>query len=95
MITKYTIQYAVPFARGGNPTSEYHTDDPVACESFLTTLLESGLRIHEVRHEGVPLPQKESDRMIKAAAGVLAAQHVARSLGLKGEEVHYRFGFAA
>jgi len=94
MIAKYTIRYAIPFTRE-HVDSEYHTDDPIACQEFLTALLERGLRIREIRHEGVALPVKESDRLIKAAASVLAAQHVERSLGLKAEEVHYRFGFTA
>lgn len=94
MIPKYHIEYAL---KAGNQlhSQDYVTDDPVACEEFLVSVLEHGLKLKAIRHEGVDLPSKEFDEMIKAAAKTLAAKHVARSLGLDAEQVHFRFGFAA
>lgn len=94
MIPKYHIAYALKFGRRLHP-QDYQTDDPVACEEFLTALLEHGLRITAIRHEGVDLPPHEFDRMIKTAAATLAANHIARALDLDAEQVHFRFGFAA
>jgi hypothetical protein len=94
MIPKYTIEYAVEFTRHAQ-TNHYSTDDPVACEAFLVELLERGLRIHAIKHEGVDLPRPESDKLIKTAAGILAGKRVCASLGIKPEEQHFRFGFAA
>lgn len=96
MIAKYHIEYS--FDIGGHRNGHAHdfqTDDPVACEEFLVTLLERGIRINGIKHEGVPLEQTEFDLLVKNAATALAAKHVARSLGLNSEQVHYRFGLAA
>ena len=94
MIPKYHIQYALKFGNRLH-AQDYATDDPVACEEFLVSILEHGLRITAIRHEGVDLPPKEFDEMIKTAAKTLAAKHVAASLNLNAEEVHFRFGLAA
>ena len=94
MIPKYNVEYTVDLGRHAH-TSHYTTDDPVACEQFLTELLERGHRIRGIHHDGVELPKVESDRMIKTAASMLAAQRICLSLGIKSEEEHYRFGFTA
>ena len=94
MIPKYTIEYAVEFTRHAQ-TNHYSTDDPVACEGFLVELLERGLKIHSIKHDGMDLSRPEFDRLIKTAAGILAGKHVCASLGIKPEEEHFRFGFAA
>ena len=44
MIPKYNVEYTVDLGRHAH-TSHYTTDDPVACEQFLTELLERGHRI--------------------------------------------------
>lgn len=75
--------------------NHYQTDDPVAAEEFLVHLLEHGYRFHALRHEGVELPRPESDKMLKTAAGVVASRHLCTTLGIKPEEEHFRFGFAA
>ena len=96
MIPKYHIEYAMEFGGHREPhVRDFQTDDPVTCEEFLVALLEHGLRIVAIKHEGVALSQRESDVLIRNAAHRLAAKHVAKSLGLKTEEVHYRFGLAA
>ena len=94
MIPKYNVEYTVDLGRHAH-TSHYTTDDPVACEQFLTELLERGHRIRGIHHDGVELPKVESDRMIKTAASMLAAKRICLSLGIKPEEEHYRFGFTA
>lgn len=93
MIPKYKIEYGVTF-RKQTERAHYETEDPVTCEDFLSHLLERGFNIFEVKHEGVALPMPEFDRMVKAAANSLAARHICASLNIKGEEEHFRFGFA-
>ena len=94
MLAKYNIEYAVPFHRGEQ--SHHHlTDDPVACEEFLTELLERGLHVKGVSHEGVSLPTAEFDRMIKTASGIMASRHICHSLGIDRLEAHRRFGSPA
>ena len=94
MLPKYTIEYGVPFRKNVQP-HHYSTDDPVACEEFVEELLERGLALRAIRHEGVELPSHEFDRVVKTAAGMLAARRVCTTLGIKSEEEKYRFGFSA
>lgn len=94
MIPKYTVEYQIQFGRHAQ-TSHYSTDDPVACESFLVELLEHGFRVCEIKHDGVALSKHDFDKMLKTAAGMLASKHLCVSLGIKPEEEHFRFGFAA
>lgn len=94
MLPKYTVEYSAEFRRHAQ-TSHYSTDDPVACEEFVSELLERGYKLRAIKHEGVDLPRVDFDRMIKTAASILAARHICASLGLKAEEEKYRFGFTA
>lgn len=94
MMAKYKIEYAVPF-RGHDQPHHYVSDDPVACEEFLTELLERGFKITGILHEGIALPKVDSDKMIKTAAGMLATKHICRSLGIDTAEAHHRFGSPA
>ncbi len=94
MLAKYNIEYAVPFKRHDQP-HHHITDDPVACEEFLTELLERGFKITNILHDGVALPKAEFDGMIKMAAGVLAKRHICRSLGIDTVAAHDRFGSPA
>lgn len=96
MIPKYHIEYAIELGGHREPhVRDFQTDDPVACEEFLVAALERGIRINNIKHEGVALVQREFDVLVKNAAATLAAKHVAKSLGLNAEQVHYRFGLAA
>ena len=96
MIPKYHVKYAIELGGHRAPhVRDFQTDDPVACEEFLVAALECGLKIKAIHHEGVDLTQHEFDRFVKTAAATLAAKHVAKSLGLNAEQVHYRFGLAA
>jgi hypothetical protein len=98
MIAKYNIEYAIPFHGRDHrheQTQHYHTDDPVTCEEFLSELLERGITINSVSHEGVTLPKIDFDKMIKTAAGMLATRHICRSLGVDSVEAHHRFGSPA
>lgn len=94
MLAKYKIEYAVPFQRHMQP-HHHLTNDPVACEEFLTELLGRGFKITGILHEGVSLPKADFDRMIKTAAGLLASQHLCQSLGIDRAEAHHRFGVPA
>ena len=94
MIPKYTIEYEMPFRRS-REAHHYRSDDPVACEEFLEELLERGYRIKTILHKGVEVGRPDFDKMIKTAAGMLAAKAICSSLGIAPEEEHYRFGFAA
>lgn len=94
MLAKYTIEYVVPFRRQ-MPNAHFYTDDPVACEEFLLELLERGFPIRAIRHDGMDLAKTDFDRMIKTAAGMLAAKSIRTALGISAEEEHYRFGFTA
>jgi uncharacterized protein YabE (DUF348 family) len=96
MLKKYTIEYSLQFRK--HATAERHTfytDDPLVCESFLQQLLERGMGIHVIRHDGVELAQADFDRMVKVAASTIAGRLVATSLNLKNDEVNHRFGFTA
>jgi hypothetical protein len=94
MLAKYHIEYTV---RLGKHDQMHHlkTDDPVACEEYLTELLDRGFHIKQILHEGVALSPIDSDRMIKTAAGLLAARKICQCLNIKPEEEKYRFGFSA
>ncbi|MEW6302409.1 MAG: hypothetical protein AB1705_03000 [Verrucomicrobiota bacterium] len=94
MIAKYHVEYAVRFSKH-EQVSHYQTDDPVACEQFLVELLERGLKIRDIKHDGVSLPRTDFDGLLKNAAGMLAAKHLCASLDMEPEEEHFRFGFAA
>ena len=96
MIPKYHIEYAIELGGHREPhVRDFQTDDPVACDEFLVALLERGIRINAIKHEGVGLAQREFDVLVRNAANTLGAKHVAKSLGLNSEQVHYRFGLAA
>ena len=92
MIPKYSIEYTVTF-RKQDFMHHLATDDPVAAEEFIEELLERGYKIRDVRHDGVELPPKDFDKLIKTAASMLAARRICDSLGIKAEEEHHRFGF--
>ncbi len=94
MIPKYTIQYTTQFSKHAQP-SHYSTDDPVVCEQFVEELLERGLSLPAIKHEGLDLPKNEFDRLLKNAAGMLASKHICASLHIKPEEEKFRFGFIA
>ena len=94
MLAKYKIKYAVTFHGHSHP-SEHLTNDPVEAEQFLSELIERGFKIECILHEGEPLPQRESDRMIRTAVGILATHLVTRSLGIDSAEAHHRFGLPA
>lgn len=94
MIARYNIDYAIQFKRH-SPTHHYYSDDPVACQEFLSELLERGFQIIAIRHEGAELPKGDFDKMIKTAGGMLASKSICNALGISPEEEHYRFGFTA
>ncbi len=94
MLPRYSIEYTLSFRRQ-DFVHHLATDDPVAAEEFLEELLQRGYKIRDIRHDGEKLPPKDFDKLIKTAAGMLAARHICASLGIKPEEEHHRFGFSA
>jgi hypothetical protein len=94
MLAKYKVEYAIPFRRHDQP-QQHLTNDPVACEDFLTELIERGIKITGIVHDGVALSRTDFDRMIKTAAGVLMTRQICRSLGIDTAEAHHRFGSPA
>ena len=94
MIAKYTIEYTI-FQQHNKRVESHHTDDPVEAEDFLMYLLANGTRIHAIKHEGVDLDGTQSDRMLRVAAGRLAARVLGESLHLDAAAVKHRFDFAS
>ena len=96
MLKKYTVEYSLHFRKHSPPMHhQYFTDDPVACEEFVQGVLERGLGLHAIKHEGADLPPADFDRMIKIAASEVAARLICTSLNIKPDEERFRFGFAA
>lgn len=94
MLAKYSIEFTAQLRKHAQ-VGHYTTDDPVACEEVISEMLERGYGIRAIRHEGVDMPRPEFDRIIKVAAGMLAARHICASLGIKPDEEKHRFGFSA
>ena len=91
---KYTVEYTLQFRKHAQP-NHFSTDDPVACEEFVEELLERGLAIRSIKHEGMELTRQEFDRVVKTAASMLASKRICASLNIKPEEEKFRFGFTA
>ena len=89
MLPKYKVTYDID-QHGKMPASHFTTDDPVTCETFLTDLL-----YREIAHEGVALPPKQFDEMVRSAVLQLASRHVCTSLKISTDEAHVRFGLPA
>lgn len=94
MLSKYHVSIYVPVRRELVP-HEYRTDDPVACEEFLTEALERGYRIESIQHEGAPMPPEQRDRMLRLAACSVAAKRLERSLQIDEAEARHRFALPA
>lgn len=96
MLKKYTIEYSLHFRKHSPPEHhQYFTDDPVACGEFVQNLLEHGMGLHAIKHEGGDLPKADFDHMVKIAAAEVAAKLICTSLNIKPEEERHRFGFTA
>jgi hypothetical protein len=67
-------------------TKQEGENDPVACDEFVERLLDGGLKITAIKHEGVDLCKHEFDRIIDTAAGLLASKRICVSLGIKPQE---------
>jgi hypothetical protein len=96
ILKNYSVEYSLPFhrhSRSEHPV--FFTDNPVAGEEFVQELLERGMGLHAIKHEGVDLPKVDFDRIVKIAAAEVAARLICTSLKIKPEEERYRFAFAA
>ena len=94
MLPKYTIEYTLNFKKHA-PTNHYSTDDPVACEEFVSDLLDYGMGVKAIKHEGLDLPRPEFDKIIKTAADLVVSKRICASLRIKPEEERHRFHFSA
>ena len=96
MLKKYTIEYSLAFRKHSPPQhQQFFADDVVECEAFIQELLARGMGLHAIKHDGADVPQVEFDRIVKIAAGEVAARLVCTSLHIKADEERQRFGFAA
>ena len=96
MLKKYTVEYSLQFRKHSPPKHhEFYADDVVEVEEFIQELLARGMGLHAVRHEGADVPKAEFDRIVKIAAGEVAAKLICASLYIKADEERQRFGFAA
>ncbi len=96
MLTRYSIEYSTGFRRHHpSPHQQFYTDDPLECEQFIQDLLERGMALHTIRHDGAELPRTEFDRLVKVAAAAGASHRICTTLGIKSDEERHRFGFAA
>jgi hypothetical protein len=96
MLKKYTIEYSLHFRKHSPPEHhQYFTDDPVACEEFVQSLLERGMGLHAIKYDGADLPKGDFDRIVKVAAAEVASRLICTSLHIKPDEERFRFGFAA
>ncbi len=94
MIAKYDIEYIIHPAHN-HRVDTHRTDDPIAAEDFLMTLLADGACIQAIKHEGCVLSNNQADQMVGIAAKRLAARLIAGSLSLDASTVKHRFGLAA
>ena len=96
MLKKYSVEYSLQLRKHSPPEHHtFYTDDPLTCEAYVQELLDHGMGIHAIFHDGVALPAHEFDRIVKVAANALASQRICASLNIKPEEERFRFGFAA
>jgi hypothetical protein len=96
MLKKYSVEYSLQFRKHAQTERHiFYTDDPLTCEAFLQELLERGMTIHLIRHDGAEIARPDFDRMVKVAASAIAARLICTSLNIKAEEEHHRFGFAS
>lgn len=96
MLKKYAVEYSIQFRKHSPPDRHfYYTDDPIALEDFVQELLEQGMGVHGLKHEGADLPRSECDRIVKIAAARIASRRICASLNIKPEEERHRFGFTA
>lgn len=96
MLKKYTVEYSLAFRKHSPPQHHaFYADDVVECEAFIQDLLVRGMGLHAIKHEGADVSRAEFDRIVKIAAGEVAAKLVCTSLCIKADEERHRFGFAA
>lgn len=96
MLKKYTVEYSMQFRKHSPPQHhQFYADDVVECEEFIQELLLRGMGLHAIKHEGADVSKTEFDRIVKVAAGEVAAKLICTSLLIKADEERFRFGFAA
>lgn len=95
MLKSYTVEYSLQFRKHSPPDHHrYFADDVIAVETFVQHLLERGMGLHAIKHDGADVPPVEFDRIVKIAASEVAARLVCTTLHIKPDEERQRFGFA-
>jgi hypothetical protein len=96
MLKQYTVEYSFQFRQHSpRPHHEFFADDIIEVESFIQDLLANGMGLHGIKHQGMDLPKVEFDRIVRVAAGEVAAKLICSTLHIKADEERFRFGFAA
>ena len=96
MLKKYTVEYSLQFRKHSPPDRhQFYADDVVECEMFIQNLLDQGMGLHAIKHDGADVPKVEFNRIVKVAAGEVAARLICTSLHIKPDEERVRFGFSA
>ncbi len=96
MLKPYTVEYSLHFRKHNSPEHhQFFADEVVECENFIQELLDRGMGLHAIKHHGADVPAVEFDRIVKVAAGGVAARLICTSLHIKPDEERFRFGFAA
>lgn len=93
MQAKFAITYTV-FPEHNKRVDTHYSDDPVETELFLSQLIATKSRIHEIKHEGVDLEPNAFDRMVRLAGERLVGRLIGAALKIDYAEVRHRFGLA-
>jgi hypothetical protein len=93
MHAKFAITYTV-FPEHNKRVDTHYSDDPVETELFLSQLIATKCRIHELKHDGVDLEPNAFDRMVRLAGERLIGRLIGAALKIDYAEVRHRFGLA-
>ena len=92
MLANYHVQFSIPLEHR-RLANDFHTDDPVELERFISDLLLRGYKINSISHQGVPLTQPEFDAAV--LLGVKTAMIKLLTAALDIDEAKMRHRFAA
>ena len=92
MDDKYAVDYR-PFELRRGREFTRNAEERAEAERVVMQLLVAGARITAVRCNGRTLAAPQFDRLLKAAAGRVAAGLLQASLSLDAAQVHVRFGY--
>ena len=90
MLAKYHAQFSIPLEHR-RLASDFHTDDPVELERFVSDLLLQGYKINSISHQGVALPQSEFDAVVLLGAKTALIKLLTTSLDIDEAKTRHRF----